>query len=296
MTQKFKSGFVGIVGAPNVGKSTFLNRILGQKISIISDKPQTTRNRILGVLHRQHSQIIFLDTPGVHTSSKELNLRMVEKALSAVEDVDIVLLMIDVSKPDPNSEQLLIDKLKNRTKPLIIALNKIDLIQKQKLLPMIEHWNNICQFSDIFPISSLKGDYVDELLIAMEKLLKEGPPYFPKDTITDMPERFIAAEMIREKIFRYTSQEIPYSTAVTIESFKEDKKKNLLKINAKIHVERDSQKGIIIGKKGSRLKEIGQKSRKDIERMTGIRVFLSLFVSVQKNWSNDSICLRNFGY
>jgi len=296
LQKKFKSGFIAIIGSPNVGKSTFINTIIGQKISIISDKPQTTRNKIIAILHRDSSQMIFLDTPGVHNSSKKINKKMLETSFSAIDDVDIVCMMIDVAKSDPVSESLLIENFKKRTKPVIIALNKIDLIQKAKLLPIIDHWNKIYPFNAILPVSCLKSYNLDSLISEMEKLLPAGPPYFSEDNITDMPEKFIAAEIIREKIFLFTSQEIPYSTAVTIESFKENKIKNIVKINAIIHVERDSQKGIIIGKNGLKLKKIGKESRRDIEKMTGIKVFLSLFVRVQKNWTQDYDSLQKFGY
>ncbi|CAN2041203.1 GTPase Era [Candidatus Magnetomoraceae bacterium gMMP-15] len=295
--ESFKSGFIAIVGAPNVGKSTLLNHVLGQKISIISDKPQTTRNRILGVVHRPLSQMVFLDTPGIHSAKKVLNLRMVDEALSAIEDVDIILTIIDVSSPDPRSEELLIKKLEKLKKPVILALNKIDLIKKkQSLLHIINKWNKIDVFAEIIPISAINGTQVDVLQNVMENMLPKGPPFFPDESITDMPEKFIAAEMIREKVFRLTSEEIPYSTAVTVESFSEDTKKAIVNIHASIHVERDSQKGIIIGRKGSMLKKIGQQARREIEKMTGVRVFLKLFVRVQKNWTSNTRALRKLGY
>ncbi|CAN2049234.1 GTPase Era [Candidatus Magnetomoraceae bacterium gMMP-1] len=295
--ESFKSGFIAIVGAPNVGKSTLLNHVLGQKISIISDKPQTTRNRILGVVHRPLSQMVFLDTPGIHSAKKVLNLRMVDEALSAIEDVDIILTIIDVSSPDPRSEELLIKKLEKLKKPVILALNKIDLIKKkQSLLHIINKWNKIDVFAEIIPISAINGTQVDVLQNVMENMLPKGPPFFPDESITDMPEKFIAAEMIREKVFRLTSEEIPYSTAVTVESFSEDIKKAIVNIHASIHVERDSQKGIIIGRKGSMLKKIGQQARREIEKMTGVRVFLKLFVRVQKNWTSNTRALRKLGY
>ena len=298
ISQDFKSGFVAIVGAPNVGKSTLLNNVLGQKISIISSKSQTTRNRILGIYHQPQYQIVFIDTPGVHITEKKLNVRMVDAAFSALKEVDIILLMIDASRPDSESEKLLLEKLKKRKKPVVLALNKVDLIKKTAMLPVIEKWSLSYDFNEIIPISALQNFQMDILLKALEDNLPPGPPYYPDDSITDLTEKFIAAEMIREKIFQFTSHEIPYSTVVTIESFKENKSKNnpITSINASIHVERDSQKGIIIGKNGTTLKRIGIKAREDIEKMTGVKVFLKLFVRLQKNWTKDTRALRRFGY
>lgn len=290
----FKSGFVSIAGAPNVGKSTLLNRMLGEKISITSKKAQTTRNRILGVLHRPAAQIIFVDTPGVHKARSELNVRMVDVALSALGDADLILLLVDVTVPDPDSEAILVNKLKKQKKPVILGLNKTDLIRKPMILTIIEKWADAYPFQAVIPISAKHGDQVDDLINEMEKALPNGPPYYSEDSITDMPERFIAAEMIREKVFRFTGQEIPYATAVTVDSFSEQE--NLVRIHASVHVERDSQKGIIIGKGGQKLKQIGEEARKEIERMVGTQVFLKLFVRVQKNWSKDTKALRRFGY
>jgi GTP-binding protein Era len=292
----FKSGFVAIVGAPNAGKSTLLNRILGEKISITSKKPQTTRNRILGALHRQKTQLIFLDTPGIFKAKDTLNLRIVNTALAAIDDADAILLILDVANPDPDSEYFLIKRLQKETRPVILALNKIDLIEKSSLLEIISQWSQQYYFEDVVPISATEGTQVDKLITALEKILPKGPPYFPEDALTDLPERFIVAELIREKIFRLTGEEIPYATAVTIDSFKEQKKGQLVKIEATIHLERDSQKGIIIGKHGSKLKRIGTESRHEIERMLETKVFLKLFVRVQKNWRKDTKALRKFGY
>ncbi|MBW1694133.1 MAG: GTPase Era [Deltaproteobacteria bacterium] len=292
----FKSGFVAIVGAPNVGKSTLLNQMLGEKISITSKKPQTTRNRIIGIVHRPHSQLIFIDTPGIHRAERALNIRIVDVALSALRDVDVVLVMIDVANPDPDSEAFLGKKLKKQKQPVVLALNKIDLVAKRTLLSIIDNWSKSYAFEAIIPVSAILGDQIDELLDAMEALLPESPPLYPDQALTDMPERFIAGEMIREKVFRLTGQEIPYSTAVTVESFSEEKRGGLVKIHATIHVERASQKGMIIGKHGTRLKMIGTEARKEIERMVGTKVYLKLFVRVHKNWSKDTKALRRFGY
>ncbi|MFZ1201890.1 MAG: GTPase Era, partial [Desulfobacterales bacterium] len=279
----FRSGFVAIVGAPNAGKSTLLNRILGQKISITSQKPQTTRNRILGVLHRPQAQLVFIDTPGVHKASDPLNVRIVETALSSLEEVDVILVLIDAVRSDASSEALMVKKIKAGNKPVILALNKIDLMAKADLLPLIDRWSAVYPFKDIVPVSAETGAQVDRLLAALETVLSAGPPFFPDDTVTDLPERFIAAEMIREKVYRLTGEEIPYATAVTIDTFEEEKKGALVRIHATIHMERDSQKAIIIGKGGRMLKSIGEKSRLEIERFLGVKVFLKLFVRVQKN-------------
>jgi GTP-binding protein Era len=293
---RFRSGFVAILGAPNAGKSTLLNRILGQKISITSKKPQTTRNRILGILNRPSAQLVFIDTPGVHKATDPLNIRIVETALSSLGDGDVILVIIDVARSDPVSEGLMVRKVKASKKPVVLALNKIDLIPKTDLLPIINRWSVVTSFNDIVPISAEKGTQVDRLLASLETLLRFGPPFFSDDIVTDLPERFIASEMIREKVFRLTGEEIPYATAVTVEAFKEEKKGSLVRIHATIHVERDSQKGIIIGKGGRMLKSIGETSRREIERLLGVEVFLKLFVRVQKNWSKDTRALRKFGY
>lgn len=292
----FKSGFVAITGAPNVGKSTLLNQLLGEKISITSKKPQTTRNRILGVLHRPAAQLIFIDTPGVHQTAHPLNIRIVDAALTAMGDVDVILVVVDVAGPDPDSEAFLVKKLDALKQPVVLVLNKIDLIKKTLLLTMMDQWSRKYSFEAIMPVSAILGTQMEELIKTMESLLPQGPPLFPADTITDMPERFIAAEMIREKVFRTTGQEIPYSTAVSVDSFSEQNKGSLVKINATIHVERTSQKGMVIGKNGSKLKQIGQAARQEIERMLGTKVYLKLFVRVQKNWSKDTKALRKFGY
>ncbi len=294
--ENFKSGFVAIVGAPNAGKSTLLNHMLGQKIAITSKKPQTTRNRILGVLDRPQAQMIFLDTPGIHRAEKLLNVRIVETALSALADADVALVMLDAATPNSDAENYLIHKLNEVATPTLLALNKIDLILKPELLHIIDRWSQNHAFKAIVPISAAKGDQVDTLIDTMAELLPAGPPFYPPGSLTDMSERFIAGEMIREKAFRLTGEEIPYAVAVTIDTFKEEKNGRLIKIDATLHVERDSQKGIIIGKGGSKLKQIGEAARKEIERMVGTKVFLKLFVRVQKNWSRDAKALQRFGY
>lgn len=287
---------VALVGAPNVGKSTLLNALLGQKISITSKKPQTTRNRILGVLDRPQAQMVFLDTPGIHHSHKPFNKRIVELALSTLGDADLVVVMVDVSVNQADADALLVDKLKSVDTPAILVLNKIDLIPKSQLLEMIQAWSAVHEFKVIMPISALKGVQIQALVQVMTDALPQGPPLYPPGTLTDLPERFIAAEMIREKAFRMTGAEIPYAIAVTIDAFKEEKQGGLIRINATIHVEHNSQKGIVIGKGGAKLKQIGQAARAEIERMVGCQVFLKLFVRVQKNWTKDTKALQRFGY
>lgn len=294
--KNFKSGYVAIAGTPNAGKSTLLNRMLAEKISITSKKPQTTRNRILGVLQRPEIQIIFFDTPGVFEARDKLNVRIVDAALSAVGDADLILVVIDVSHSEPNAERFLVKQLQNQTKPAILALNKIDLIDKCHVLERIGQWSKAYEFEEIVPISARDGIQINELISAMAGRLPPGPPYFPEDTLTDLTERFIAAELIREQVFRLTGEEIPYATAVTIDVFKEKKEGCLVTIEATIHLERDSQKGMVIGKNGSKLKQIGTRSREQIEQMLGCKIYLKLFVRVQKNWRKDTRAIRRFGY
>ena len=294
--KEFKSDYIAIAGAPNVGKSTLLNKMLGFKISITSRKPQTTRNRILGVVHRASSQLVFIDTPGVHKAKSALNLRIVDTAISVMGDVDTILLLEDSTNTATQSAKILIENLEKIKKPVVLALNKIDLVDKSKLPGAIIEWSSVYNFEAIVPVSAKRGDGIEDLLRVLEKLLPVGPPFFPEDTLTDLPERFIAAEMIRERVFRLTGQEIPYSVAVTVDSFSEKKNKGIIRIGATIHVERDSQKGIIIGKKGSKLKQIGEEARKEIERLIGSKVFLELFVRVDKDWSKEDRTLRQFGY
>jgi GTP-binding protein Era len=293
----FKSGYVTIAGAPNAGKSTLLNRILGERIAITSAKPQTTRNRILGVCHRPGAQIVFYDTPGIFEAGDPLNLKIVDTALTAVGDADIVLAVVDAADPDPKTEAFLAERLKAQKRPVILALNKIDLIQdKQRLLELIRRWSGHREFAAVVPISAADGTQVDALLSAIVQSLPEGPAYFPEDTLTDSTQRFIAAELIREKIFRLTGEEIPYASAVTIDAYKETEGGRKLSIEAAIHLERDSQKGIVIGKGGEMLKKIGTDARIDIERLTGAKVFLKLIVRVQKNWRKDAKAIERFGY
>ena len=289
-----RSGFVGIIGAPNAGKSTLLNQVLGQKISITSKKPQTTRDRILGIVNSPSSQIVFVDTPGIHKSTTLLNKRIVSQAMLALEDVDVILFMVDVAARNYSAEKLIISQLKKIPKPVFLALNKIDLVKKAEIYALVEEFQNLHDFKAIIPISAKHNTQVKNILEEVEQSLAVGPRLFPEETFTDVSEKFIVKEIIREKVFRLTGMEIPYSSAVTVDSFAVEKK--LIVIHASIHVIRDSQKGIIIGKKGSMLSKIGTTARKDIEQMTGQKVLLKLFVKVTKNWIDNGRILDEFGY
>lgn len=290
----FKSGFVSIIGRPNVGKSTLLNAILGEKIAIVSPKPQTTRNRIRGIKNVEDAQIIFLDTPGIHYAKGYLNEFMVKEAISAIQDVDVIVYIVEASKTLGKDDSLIIDNLRRIKSPAILGINKTDITRKENILPLIAEYSKLYTFKEIIPISAIRGEGIEALLKIVAKLLPEGPKYFPEDILTDLPERFIVAEIVREKIFKLTRQEIPYSTAVVIDSFKENPK--IVSISATINVERDSQKGIIIGKGGKMLKEIGTLARIDIEKLLGAKVYLELFVKVEKDWTKDKKLLKEFGY
>jgi len=292
----FHSGFVALVGAPNAGKSTLLNRMLGEKISITSRKPQTTRNRILGIVHRPAAQFVFIDTPGVHRAQQPLNVRIVDTALSALGDVDLILLIADPLRPDLQAENFLLSRLAETGKAVILAVNKMDRLTPEQLLETLDRWSTRLAFRHIVPISALHGTQVEDLLLVMEEMLPEGPPFYADDMLTDSAERFIVAELIREKVFRLTGEEIPYATAVTVDVFKETRQGQMVRITATIHVERDSQKGMVIGRGGKKLKQIGQAAREDIQKMLGTKVYLELFVRVQKNWTRDTRALRKFGY
>lgn len=292
----FRSGFVSLIGRPNVGKSTLLNFLLGQKIAIISPKPQTTRNRILGIKNLPAAQMIFLDTPGIHRSGNLLNQAMVRTALATLQEVDVVCLLIEANSPGHEENDWILENLKKVQKPVFLAINKIDLIPKGNLLSIMERFSQKGRFEQIIPISALSGDGVDILLREMLPVLPEGPRLFPEEMVTDLPERFLAAELIREKVFHLTREEIPYATAVAIEEFKEREDKNLVVIRATIQVERETQKGILIGEKGKRLKEIGRLAREEMEALLGVRVFLELWVKVEKNWRDDPRALRRLGF
>jgi len=301
LQEDIRSGMVAIVGPPNAGKSTLMNYLLGQKISIVSHKPQTTRNRILGVVNGADYQIVFLDTPGLHKANQPLNREMVRIAMDSLKDVDAILYMIDVSLPLPEKvekgkQQELLEQMEGVVSPVILVLNKVDLQEKETLLPMIEKFTELYPFHSIMPLSALTGEGTDSVIDELLAILPKGPRYFPEDIPTDASERFLVAEIVREKLFILTGQEIPYSSAVTIESFKEDEIKKLTTIHATIILERSSQKGIVIGKGGKKLKSIGIAARKDIEKMLGQKVLLKLWVKVRKNWSKDERFLKELGF
>jgi GTP-binding protein Era len=291
---EFRSGFITVIGRPNVGKSTLINELVGEKISAVSDKPNTTRNRILGIRTLPNAQLIFLDTPGIHKPQGTLSKAMVNTALGAVQEADVIVMMVEVKKPFGRGDSYII---KNLSKQAILVINKIDTIKKNEILPILEASNEFeGKFKDIIPISAVNADGTQELIDTIIKYLPEGPKYFPEDMITDQPERFIAAEFIREKIFTLTQQEIPYHTAVVIEEFTEMPEKHIIKISAVIYVERPNHKGILIGKKGEMLKEIGSLARADIEKILGTKIFLELWVKVKDKWTDRENLIKEFGY
>lgn len=292
----FKSGFISILGRPNVGKSTLFNRLLGDKIAIVTEKPQTTRNRILGIKNVEGGQCIFLDTPGIHEGRSELNKRMVHTAIASGRDADILLFMIEATPPLGEEDRQMIESLKGSKGIPFLVINKIDLVKKEALLPLMDQYQRLHPFQAIIPISAITGEGVDILFDEVIKYLPESPPYYPEEMITDQTERFWVSEIVREKVIQHSYQEIPYSTAVTIEEFKEHPEKKLVVIKGTIHVERDSQKKILIGKGGQKLKKIGEAARKEIEPFLGMRVFLELWVNVEKNWTRDPRALDELGY
>jgi GTP-binding protein Era len=292
----FLSGFIAIVGPPNVGKSTLLNRILGKKIAIVSPKPQTTRNRITGIYHEEDCQMVFMDTPGIHKTQTALHRSMVNSAQSAFKEVDILMLMIEMFHPQAPEIPIILGSIRKSKKPSVLVINKIDKGPKERLLPIIDTYREARSVRSIIPVSALTGDGVESLLRELKSMLREGPAFFPADVHTDQSESFLVSEMIREKIFLYTRQELPYSSAVTVEHLEELSKKNLVSISARIHVESESQKGILIGQGGKMIKKIGQAAREDLENFFGNRVFVELLVKVDKNWSKDPRTLTRLGY
>ncbi|MGX4685990.1 GTPase Era [Vagococcus sp. JNUCC 83] len=293
--QNFKSGFVAIVGRPNVGKSTLLNRIVAQKIAIMSNKAQTTRNKIQGIYTTKEAQIVFIDTPGIHKPKNKLGDFMVETAYSALREVDAILFMVSADMPRGRGDDFIIERLKKADAPVYLVINKIDTVHPDDLLPIIDDYRQELDFKEIVPISATEGNNVERLLETLVNDMPEGPQFFPEDQVTDHPEYFIVSELIREKVLQLTEQEVPHSVAVVTESMKRDDH-DKIHIQATIIVERDSQKGIIIGKGGKMLKNIGTKSRKDIENLLGDKVFLELWVKVQKNWRDKRRDLQNYGY
>jgi GTP-binding protein Era len=296
MENQVKTGVVALIGPPNVGKSTLLNRLLGQKISIVSPKPQTTRNRILGIMNGENHQIILLDTPGIHRAHSPLNLEMVKIALATLTEVDAIIFMIDTTFPLPEKINVTSEVLEKTKKPVLLLVNKIDLSSREKLLPILNVYKEFFPFQAMIPLSAKTGDGVDILMQELLPLLPEGPRLYPEDIPTDATERFIASEIVREKIFLLTRQEIPYSTAVTIDSFQEEDPSGLLTIHATIHVEKKSQKGIIIGKQGAMLKKIGQAARHDIVELLGTKIMLKLWVKIRKDWTKDGRFLKELGF
>ncbi len=301
LNKDIRSGMVAIVGPPNAGKSTLMNHLLGQKISIVSHKPQTTRNRILGIVNGDGHQIVLLDTPGIHKARQPLNREMVRIAMESLKEVDVILYIIDVSLPLPEKveqekDQEIIEQMDGVAAPVILVLNKVDLLDKERLLPIIKRYSELFSFHSVMPLSALTGEGTESVVDEILKILPLGPRYFPEDIPTDASERFLAAEIVREKVFILTGQEIPYSSAVTIESFQDDEVKHMTTIHATIVLERGSQKGIVIGKGGKKLKSIGIAARKDIEKMLGQKVLLKLWVKVKKNWSKDQKFLKELGF
>ncbi len=292
----FKSGFIAIAGRPNAGKSTLLNRILGEKLAITSSKPQTTRNRITGIRNTDDGQMVFLDTPGIHHAKTPLNRYMVKTATSTFSEVDLILLLVEADRGHDPDDDLIIENLREAGVPVYLVINKIDRVEKAKLLPLIDRFRNLYDFREIVPVSAVTGDGVDRLVALIREALPEGPKYFPDDLFTDNSERFIAAEIVREKILMLTHKEIPYATAVTVDAFKEDEEKNRIRITATITVEKDSLKGIVIGKCVKMIKEIGTQARLEMEQFFAAKIFLELFVRVRKDWTKDAKGLKEFGY
>ncbi len=292
--KEFRSGFVAIVGRPNAGKSTLVNRLVGQKIAIVTSKPQTTRNRIQGIVTKPQGQIVFIDTPGVHEANSALGRQMMQEVAAALEGIDVLLLMVDASSPHAHVDELLLEKAKRFRGKTILALNKVDRLPKPKLLPLIESFAKAFEFSAIVPISALRGAGCEELLDEILKQLPEGEPYFPEDQVTDQPERFLAAEVIREKAIQLMYHEVPYALAVVVEKYEETPK--LLRIEALMNVERDSQKKILIGHKGEMLKKIGTEARKELEVILGSKIYLGLFVKVAPDWRENPQKVRELDW
>lgn len=290
----FRSGFVAIVGRPNAGKSTLVNRLVGQKIAIVTSKPQTTRNRIQGIVTKPQGQIVFIDTPGLHEADSALGRQMMQEVAAALEGIDILLLMVDASRTHPHADALLLEKAKRFRGKTILALNKVDRLPKPELLPLIDAFSKAFDFAAIVPVSALKGTGCDELIEEILKHLPEGEAYFPEDQVTDQPERFLAAEIIREKAIQVMYHEVPYALAVFVEKYEE--KARLLRIEATMNVERDSQKKILIGHKGEMLKKIGTEARKELEAILGTKIYLGLFVKVNPDWRENPQKVRELDW
>ena len=290
-----KSGFVSIIGRPNVGKSTFVNRVIGHKIAIMSDKAQTTRNKIQGVMTRDDAQIIFIDTPGIHKPKHKLGDYMMRVAKNTLSEIDAIMFMVNVNEDIGRGDEYIMEMLKNVKTPIFLVLNKIDLVHPDTLMPKIEQYQSYMDFTDIIPISALEGMNVDHFIDVLKSFLPEGPKYYPDNQISDHPEQFVVSEIIREKILHLTSEEIPHAIGVNVDRMiKEDEDK--VRIEATIYVERNSQKGIVIGKGGKKLKEVGKRARRDIEMLLGSKVYLELWVKVQRDWRNKVNFIRQIGY
>ncbi|WP_027365423.1 GTPase Era [Desulfotruncus alcoholivorax] len=290
----FKSGFVTITGRTNVGKSTLLNRMVGQKVVIMSDKPQTTRHKIQSVLTGEDYQVVFIDTPGIHKPKHKLGERMVETALKTLREVDIIMMLVEAAMPG-SGDNYIIEQVKQVSQPVILVINKIDLVKPAELVPIIETFRKLHDFAEIIPVSALTGENVEKLIRVIVDRLPEGPQYYPDDVVVDRPERFVMAELIREKVLHLTSQEVPHSVAVVVEEM-EQRSENLVAVSAVIYTERESQKGILIGKGGRMLKEVGKLAREEMEALLGSRIFLELWVKVKKDWRNQDIQMKNFGF
>lgn len=290
----FRSGFVALVGRPNAGKSTLLNTLVGSKIAIVTDKPQTTRNRILGIVHQPNAQLVLMDTPGIHKPFSELNRQMMTHVHGALREMDLLLLMVDATEPFGQGDQFVLELLKPYRGKRFLLLNKIDLVRKPKLLPLISRYTKAYEFDEVFPISALQREGLSPLLRAASAVLPEGPQYFPPDMCTDQPERFLAAEIVREKLIQATRKELPYVTAILVESFEETER--LTRIHATILVERASQKAIVIGEKGERIKSVGTAARLELEKRFGQKVYLELFVKVAPRWRDDTRLIDSLDY
>ncbi|UDI78160.1 GTPase Era [Staphylococcus taiwanensis] len=290
-----KSGFVSIIGRPNVGKSTFMNRVIGHKIAIMSDKAQTTRNKIQGVMTRDDAQIIFLDTPGIHKPKHKLGDYMMRVAKNTLSEIDAIMFMVNVNEEIGRGDEYIMEMLKNVKTPVFLVLNKIDLVHPDTLMPRIEQYQKYMNFTEIVPISALEGLNVDHFIDVLKTYLPEGPKYYPDDQISDHPEQFVVSEIIREKILHLTSEEIPHAIGVNVDRMIKESEERV-RVEATIFVERDSQKGIVIGKGGKKLKEVGKRARHDIEMLLGSKVYLELWVKVQKDWRNKVNFIRQMGY
>ena len=295
MSNNYKSGFVSVIGRPNVGTSTLINSLIGQKIAIMSDKPQTTRNKILCVLTQDDAQILFIDTPGIHKPKHKLGEYMVKAAENTLKEVDVILFVVDATENIGAGELYIMERLQSTQAPVILVVNKVDQINKQQVLPVISRYSDKLNFVGAIPISAKEKTNLDQLVEEIKKYLEEGPQYYPSDMITDQPERLVIGELIREKALHLTKEEIPHAIAVDIEEISKRNNDDLY-IRATIYVERESQKGIVIGAKGSLLKEIGQLARADIENLLGSKVYIDLWVKVKKDWRNRDGILRGFGY